>query len=546
VKGRIWAALLAGLFLALVAAAPAQAHAALVRTDPPPGSVLNSAPQTVTLTFSEQVRPIADRIRVLAPDRSRVDTDEASVTGDQLTIKLRGGLGTGTYLVTYRVISADSHPIAGSFPFSVGAPSSNPPGESDAANRRADPLVAVALGVARWAGYAGLILLAGPLLFLTGLWPKRLSRREPARLIAAGLIALGVGTVAEMYLQGPYTAGTGLFGVSGRALRDALAGGYGATHVVRLAVIAAVAVMARPFLRPAGPSTVDRAGLAFVSVIGIGTWPLSGHPAVSPAPAISLVADAGHLAAMAGWLGGLVLLLTVLLRRANGRELAAILPVWSAWALLAVVTLVMTGTAQATIEVQSVPALFSTEYGRLVLAKAALLAVVVAIAWYSRRLVGRVVAGQAAKADPAVAVLRRTVLAELAIAAVVVGVAAALVQAPPARTAGTAPEQPFTVTLTNDLYTLRFDLSPVEVGSNSMHLFALDRTGRPMRVLEWKVTATPADGSLEPMSIPVLPITDDHAVAEPSFPSPGMWELRFTLRISDVDQATVAQSVRIK
>jgi copper transport protein len=546
VKGRVWAALPAGLFLALVVAAPAQAHAALVRTDPPPGEVLSSAPTAVTLTFTEQVRLVADRVRVVGPDRSRADTGEPAVAGDQVTIKLRSGLANGTYLVTYRVISADSHPVAGSFPFSIGAPSVNPPSESDAANRRADPVVAVALGAARWVGYAGLVLLAGPLLFLTSLWPKRLPHREPARLVTAGLTVLAVGTIAEMYLQGPYTAGTGLFGVGGRVLRDALSGGYGATHVVRLAVIAALAVMVRPFLRPSGPSTVDRAGVAFVCVIGIGTWPLSGHASVSPAPAISLVADAGHLAAMAGWLGGLVLLGSVLLRRADGRELTAILPVWSAWAMLAVVTLVITGTAQATIEIQSLSALFNTGYGRLVLAKAALLAVVVGIAWFSRRLVGGVVAAEAAKAEPAVGKLRRTVLAEVGIAAVVVGLAAALVQAPPARTAGTAPEVPFTVTVTGELYSLQFDLSPAEVGSNSMHLFALDKKGQPLRVVEWKVTATPADGSLEAMDIPVLPITDDHAVAEPSFPSAGMWNLRFTLRISEVDQATVTQSVRIR
>jgi copper transport protein len=312
--------------------------------------------------------------------------------------------------------------------------------------------------------------------------------------------------------------------------------------VVRLAVIAAVAVMVRPFLRPAGPSTVDRAGLAFVSVIGLGTWPLSGHPTASPVPAISLVADAGHLVAMAAWLGGLLLLGTVLLRRANARELTAILPVWSAWAMLAVVTLVMTGTAQATIEIQSLPAVVDTGYGRLVLAKAALLAAVVGVAWYSRRLVRRVVSGQAEKAEPAVGVLRRTVLVEFGVAAVVVGLAAALVQTPPARTAGaTGPAEPYTVTVTGDL----FSLSPGTVGGNSMHLFALDRTGQPQRVVEWKLTATPTDGSLEAMTIPVLPITEDHAVAEPSFPSPGGWELRFTLRTSDVDQATVSQTVRI-
>jgi len=294
---------------------------------------------------------------------------------------------------------------------------------------------------------------------------------------------------------------------------------------------------------------------------------------VSPAPAVSLVADAAHLAAMGVWLGGLVVLVGVLLRKANARELGAILPVWSSWAMMAVIVLALTGTAQAIIEIASPGRLFDTTYGRLVLVKVGLLAVVLAVAWYSRRLVqaparrALVAAGAGSAAEeieadddvedddfldedppePPVKPLRRSILAELAITGVVLAVAAALVQTPPARSATpTGVAQPYSVTMGSDLYRLRMDLDPATVGGNSMHLYAYDLNGQPQAVVEWRATAAPVDGGIDPLDIPMLPITADHAVAEPTFPSAGVWELKFTLRLSETDQATVTQRVTIK
>jgi copper transport protein len=607
---RLALAALGGILVALGLGTPASAHATLTGTDPASGALLPNAPAVVTLTFSEGVRAVADRIRVVGPDRTRVDNGPAQVTGTRLAIPLRRDAGQGTYLVTYRVISSDSHPIAGSFTYSVGAPSADPPTSVDGDARRADPVVAVALGTARYLSYAGLALVVGPMLFLAGLWPRRLSRRGPGRIVAVGVTVLGVATAAEMFLQGPYTAGSSLFGASAEALNEALAGSFGTTHAVRLGVLAAIAVLLRGFLRPSGPSTVDMAVVSFLGVVGIGTWPLSGHPVASPLPTVSLIADAAHLGSMAIWLGGLVVLVTLLLPRANARELTAILPVWSSWAMLAVVILAVTGTAQALIEVDSVSALFGTGYGRLVLAKVALLGLVVAVAWFSRQFVARFVGGGATavpeeapalahagaagvagaaservaadgsagggggaggdgaggdrdgfrddddgpgvddgpggKAGPATGPLRRSVLAELAVTGVVLALAATLVQTPPARTAAAEVDQPNIVNLSSDLYLLRSELNPGQVGPNTLHLYAFNKAGAPQKVVEWKITAAPVDGSIEALDVPTLPVTEDHAVAQPSFPTPGEWELRYTIRLSDVDQSTVSHRVTIR
>ncbi|WP_229399496.1 copper resistance CopC/CopD family protein [Micromonospora okii] len=537
---------LAGLLVTLLAlllapATPASAHAVLASSSPAASAVVASGPTEVVLTFSEPVRKVTGKIRVIAPDGARADRGEPTFTDAVVTVPVDPSAGRGTYLVSYRVISADSHPVSGAFTYSVGAPSTPPTDEGS--DTRADPVVANAVKVAKYVGYVGLLLVVGPALVLGALWPRRLDRRGPARLAWSGLGLVALVTLAELWLQVPYTAGGGLFDVTGTGLREVLGSTYGATHLVRLGLLAAVAFLLRPLF--AGP--VGRTDAVILAVLGgatLFTWPLAGHPAASPAPAVSVVVDAVHLGGMAVWLGGLVMLGGFLLRRADERELTAILPVWSRWAALSVAALLLAGTVQALIEVSTPAALVDTTYGRLVLAKIALFALVIGVAAYSRALVRRGTAAR--RPTPA----RRAVWVELAVTAVVLGVSATLVQTPPSRTAaadvGGAQSSYFTTMLSSPLYSLQVELDPARRGSNSLHLYAYTKDNRPQPVLEWKATAALPSAGVEPIEIPLLSLTDNHATGETSFPAAGQWQLRFTVRTSDIDQATVVATVDIR
>lgn len=564
---RLLAGAVLGLFFVLLAASPASAHAVLDRTSPASGTVLQDAPTEVVLTFSEPVRAVADKIRVTGPDGKRADSGNASVRDKELRIPLQSGAAKGTYLVSYRVISADSHPIGGGFSYSVGEVSATPPSGSADQSVQTDPVVSTALGVARFVGYAGLILVIGPTLVLFALWPRRLPTTGPARVAMAGVGLVAFATLAELYLQIPYTSGSGLFGATGTATRDVLATPFAAAHLVRLGVVASVTVLLRPVI--AGKAgKVDQTLLVILGVIGLATWPISGHPSASPVPTLTVVADVAHLAGMAVWLGGLLMLFAYLLRLADDRELGAILPVWSGWAMFAVTVLVLAGTAQALVEIGTVGALTGTTYGRLVLLKVGLLAVVIGIAAFSRRTVNRHFAfaedaddpvegadGEEAQPvrenlEPAKQRLRRGVLAEVGIAAVVVAVAAALVQTTPARTAdanANPPAEPFSVTLITQLFRLEVDVAPTQKGVNTIHLFAFAADGSgPQTVVEWKGSASlPAQG-VEAVDIPLLAVTPDHASGQILLPNAGTWQMRFTVRTDDTHQATVTASVPVR
>ena len=540
-------AALAGLVFGLLCAVlgpagPASAHAALVASDPGSNTIVPDAPNRITLTFSESVQLISGKIQVLAPDGSRADQGEPQATGSTVTIPLRSGGARGTYLVSYRVVSADSHPVAGTLTYSVGA-QSTPPAEGDVAES-VDPVVRALIPVGKYLGYAGLVLLVGPVLVLALLWPHRLSRVGPARLVWTGVGLVLGSTVLALWLQAPYTTGTGLFDVSGADLRDVLGSTFGAVMLVRLGVIIAAAVLLRPLLRGSGgESKADLALLGVLGVAAVATWPLTGHPTASPVAGVSVVVDAIHLAAMAVWLGGLVMLGAFLLRQANERELGAILPIWSRWAATAVAALILAGTVQALIEIASFKGLYDSTYGRLILAKIALAAAVIGVAAYSRRLV------RSRKAESGPGTLRRVVGVELAITAVVLGVTAAVVQIPPPRTAQAAESATTSTTITqtvsDDSVSLQVDVFPATVGNNSLHLYAYTPDNKPLPVVEWTATAALPDKGIEPIEVPLLRITDFHAVGDIALPMAGEWTFKFTVRTSDIDQSTLTMKAKI-
>jgi copper transport protein len=536
------AGVLLGAMLAMVwPAAPAAAHANLLSSDPSNGAVLTTPPAEVTLNFSESVRLVPDRVLVVGPDGNRVDGGDPQAAGGEVTIPLDDAAVRGTYLVSYRVISQDNHPVAGSITYSVGAPSAEPPVLVDGDS--SDPAVAVAVSIAKYVGYAGLVLLVGTALILAQLWPRRLARRGAARLLWAGIGLVGLSTVAGLWLQAPYTTGGSMFGVTGAELREVLVSPFGTAHVVRLGVLTAVAVLLRPLL--AGTAArADLILLAGLGVVGLGTWPVSGHPIASPVPAVSIAVQTVHLAAAAVWVGGLVVLAGFVLRLANGRELGVILPVWSQWAAGAVSVLMLAGLTQAVIEIGVPEALVTTSYGRLLLVKVGLFAVVITVAGYSRRLVRMRLAASRPGA------LRVAVAVEAALLAGVLVVSSILVQTTPGRTTAEGAELPaaidFVATLEGQLYSLQVQVEPATKGNNNVHLYAYTLEGDPLPVEEWSASAALPAADVEPVEIPLLQLTDNHATGLAVLPVAGDWEFRFTLRLSEIDQASVAATVPIR
>ncbi|MEV5724520.1 copper resistance protein CopC [Streptomyces pharetrae] len=414
--------LLLAVAAALLAdAAPASAHAALTSSDPRQGAVVGQAPEQISLTFSETVALSDDALRVLDPKGGRADTGEARGTGATYTVKLRPGLPDGTYTVSYQVVSADSHPVAGAFTFSIGAPSATTVSVPEAT--AGGGAVGFLYGVGRYASYAGFIVLVGGAAFLLACWPRGAGVRAVQRLVVSGWVALTAATLGLLLLRGSYTT-------SGKAgdvfdlelLGQVLQTKTGAALVSRLLLLAAaalfVAVLFGAYAKrvegdegapdedgdaggageggdEAGKEARDLAfGLAVGGVVvaaGLAaSWAMAEHASTGIQPGIAMPVDVLHLLAVAAWLGGLTALLVALHRAPAGTPLeATAVRRFSQLAFGSVLVLVVTGLYQSWRQVGSWSALTGTRYGQLLCLKAGLVVLLVGIAWISRRWTDR-------------------------------------------------------------------------------------------------------------------------------------------------------------
>ncbi|QDN88739.1 MULTISPECIES: copper resistance CopC/CopD family protein [unclassified Streptomyces] len=361
----------------------ASAHAALTGTDPQDGSVLKTAPTEVTLSFSESIGLLDDSFRVLDPDNRRVHTGEPGHAGDRsdtARVTLPKGLGTGTFTVAWRVVSADSHPVSGAFTFSIGKPSATaPPVPVDPSG---NTVAGTLYDAARYLAYGGLALLIGSATFvLVCGFPGPVRR-----LLLTGWWILGGSTVALLLLRGPYERGSGpadAFDPS--VLNETLTSRPGLALLARLVLLAA-AVFCPVHEQARGRLVLALGGLLTVSLAV--TWAVAEHASAGIQVPVAMVSSVLHLLSMAVWLGGLAALLTALYRSAEPLP-AAVVNRFSRLALASVTVLVVTGVYQSWRGLGSWDALTSTSYGRLLLAKLVAVLVLLAGAGASRRWTGR-------------------------------------------------------------------------------------------------------------------------------------------------------------
>src|SRR5262250_1074053 len=112
------------LLATLAPAAEAFAHASLIRSEPTDRAVVAQAPSILVLTFNEPVSPLV--VRLVRPTGEATELKDVVANDARLTIPLPQGLTVGTYLLSWRVISADGHPVGGALTFSVGQRSGHP------------------------------------------------------------------------------------------------------------------------------------------------------------------------------------------------------------------------------------------------------------------------------------------------------------------------------------------------------------------------------------------------------------------------------------
>jgi copper transport protein len=566
-------AVVLGIGVLLGSAAPAFAHAQLTSTEPVGGTAVATAPANVVLHFGENVEIPLGSIRVFAsPSGKQMETGAAEHPGGQgsaVSVKLPK-LDKGTYIVTWRVTSADSHPVHGAFTFIVGSGKGTSQDAALAARLLSsgggNTTVGAVYAVVRFLGFAALLLLVGGFAFVALLWPAGLGLARARRLLWSAWAAAAVTTLVGIPLQGVYAAGLPLSKLlSSTVLSGVLGERFGKVSVARLGLLVLMAVVLAWSSRfEAGAETGERPWplLGAGGVVGLGlllTPVLSGHEATQDLVPLASVSDLVHLSAVSLWLGGLTLLTVAVLPRRLSDELSAVVPRFSKVAFGAVIAILATGVFQGWREVRTTAALTGTTYGKLLIIKVALFALMVGLGFFSRRYVqaryrvpgvtARLSFGPGAAADAptdeeTVSRLRRTVGAETVVAVVVLAVTALLVNAQPARS---ALAQPFTTEMRSNLVLVDVTVDPAKAGPSALHFYTLSPQGAVQEVQDLTASLTLPSRDVGPLAVPVQRAGPGHFVASGfNIPLSGKWTLEVKVLLSDIDEATVSGTVPVK
>jgi copper transport protein len=583
---------------ALAVAAPsAWAHAELEGTSPARGAVLRTQPKAVVFRFGESVEGNFGAVRVFDAKGQRVDDGKVvhpGGRGSEVAVGLRPHLRDGTYTATYRVISADSHPVSGGVVFSVGkAGSGSAKTVADLlAGSNVGAVTETAFGVARGLDYLAIALGVGGLAFLLAAWRPALADAagagagwpQASAVFAARArrllwMAVGLGVLSGamgIVLQGATAAGTSFWSaLDASVVREVLGTRFGTVWGLRVVawlalggvLIAGAGTRAVAVLRPAAvgaagvapapaPTRGVLAALALPAAFLLVSPALAGHATTLHPVAALLPLDVVHVTAMSVWIGGLVMLLFVLpgaTRRLEpperSRLLAAVLVRFSPIALACVAALLATGVTQALIDMGGLSPLLHTAFGRAVLIKFALLMALVGLGAVNRRRVVPALRRLATGGQPPGAagrVLRSTLRAEVTLVVVVLGVTSALVSYAPPKSAAAGP-----VSITKRMGPIELEttVDPARVGANQLHVYLFDaRSGAPYtKTRELTVQASLPSKGIGPLPATMSRAGPGHYVANTLQLVPGGdWKLAVVDRVSDFDEYTTTLAVPVR
>lgn len=515
------------LLLALALPDAAFAHAALVKTDPADGAVLPGSPQHFSLTFSEPVSPLA--LTLVRPDGTPQALTSYRLDDQTLEIDNPGRLASGTHLLSWRVVSADGHPVGGSLLFSIGGPSAAP-----AVSEVVDWSLRSAIWAAKILLYAGLFIGVGGAFALAWLAGEA---RAGHRLIVAALLCGLAAAVVSLGLQGLDALGAPLARFADPEIWRTAAG----TSFAWTVLIALIS-LGLGLLSLAGPR-VPTKPLALLGLAGVGAaLAASGHASAAAPQWLTRPMVFLHGVGITFWAGALAPLGLALRRRAPGSAL--FLHRFSGVIVSAVAALAVAGVVLAVIQVQTPRALIDTAYGRLLLVKLGLLLPLFALAALNRwRLTAPAQAGDA----PASRSLAHSIGLETLLVLAILGIAAGWRFTPPPRALAIAAAQPVSV----HIHTLKamadISITPGHAGPVTASIVIMTGDFGPLDAKQVTLVLSKPDSGIEPLKRPATrPGDGTWRVDGLVIPVAGRWAARLDILVSDFDMVKIEAPIDIR
>lgn len=526
VRCRLLALLICLLGLALAGPRQALAHAALISATPADGAVVASAPVELSLSFSEPVSPLV--LKLIMPDGAAQTLARYTLRDRTLTIEPPAGLGDGTHVLSWRVVSEDGHPVGGSIVFSIGAPSAAAPVVAPAF----DPVIRAGLWLGRVGLCLGLFLGVGGAAFAAWVAPVP----ERARGVCATLIALGLVCVpVALAAQGLDALGASPAGIVEIEVWRAAAGSsFGVTTLI--AAISLALGFASLFIRATGGKA-----LAAAALLGVGgALAASGHASAAMPQALMRPAVFLHAVGIAAWAGALSPLMLALARG----EAATALSGFSRRIPFIVGLILASGAALAIVQVETPSALLATDYGRVLLVKLVLVGSLLGLAAWNRfRLTARVGWGDAGAARQ----IRRIIAVEILLMLLVFATAALWRFTPPPRALAIAASQPAAIHIHALKAMADVTVTPGRAGPVIVAISLLNGEFGPLPAKELRVALSNAAAGIEAIERPALRGQDGvWRIDSLALPVAGRWSVELEILVSDFEMLRLSETIEIR
>ena len=526
----------------------ASAHATLESSSPADGQSVPASPSEIRITFSEAVTTISGGLSVLDADGKTIDVGNSEVVdGRTLVAPISETLSDGTYVTTYRVLSADGHPVSGSLLFGVGEGALD---RSAQPSSSGDRLWEIIGGISRFIMYLAALIAAGVAFFLAFIHDRAEDRWRIVPFVRIGSLLALLSATGIVMSQAALLTGKGASAVTdSNVLRDVLNQNLGWSLALLMIGLAAVHLSTDIPKKVASNSLALSGGLAVT--VSFAVW---GHATELSPKAISLAADAIHATAAALWLGGLVGLVMVLSLRTpeSVRATAGIISRFSLMAFWSVIALAIAGlTLTITGSDASLNSILTTTWGQLVLAKIGLTLIVVLIAaWNRRTLVPSLISPTENNGELAVrwATLLRTIRAEAVLLVAVVALTAIVVNVPPARTAVVAKTDRVDITQRVDTGNVQLSVDPAIVGPNTVAVRYADGTGQPINVANsMSIEFSQPSAGLEPITR-LVPASEPGVfmIQGNELSIPGTWTITIAVRTGDFTEQRTSFEVPVR
>ena len=464
----------------------ASAHAYIIKSTPSENEIINQAPQKVTIEFDEEIQPSFNSIEVFDSTGNRVDQKNGHIDSNNPAIvisDLNDNLPDGTYRIQWRVVSSDGHPVQGVIPFQIGNGDTSQ-GTSKISNESKGYSPQLDLIIIRWVQYISNACFVGILFFylfalhkglVEDIWVYHTFRK----LLKLSFILLCLSIILSLPLQATIESGLSWSKVlSVPMLRKMLSNTqFGKTWIIQIDCLFFLLISIF-FLKK---ERLKRIFIWISFILGIGLLLLksfTSHAAASTNALFTISLDFLHLLSASIWIGSLVALIALIpvsRKVETMKQYLDSIQRFSKWGIMLVIVLSFSGFVGSLSYIPNLRALLSSDYGRILLGKVLLLAIMIIFATVN------FVKGKRGREKG----LPSTLWGELITGLVVLVLSVLLTNLP---TAMSSPG-PFRATNTTHGSQITFEVTPNVIGENAFILLLRNQKDQPMKDIE-QVTLT--------------------------------------------------------